>query len=565
MPTCEIDLGGGFQVRVGGREIEAWPHRRAAELVKLLALADRHRLHREPVMDALWPDLELGPAAANLRKAVHFARGILGSDRAIVTSGELVQLWPDDDLVVDVAVFEEAARAALRSGDPDACVKAAELWSGELLPEDRYASWADEARDRLRLLAGDLFKAGSLWDRVLDLDPSDEEAHRALMQRALDAGDRRGAIRQFERLRDRLRTDLGVGPDRASIALYEEALAMAGGEPPSVAEHIRAQLAWGLVHLSSGDLDEAERTAEEARSFAIDANLGREIGEASALLGIVANMRGKWGELFRDEFVSSVRRSPDIASYVFDAHLCLAEFSLDGPTPYAEIVAYTNELLRIAEDAGSLHGRGLAELLLGEADLFSDRLESAEVHLQAAAKLHEEAGASSGQALALQRLAELELARGRRWQAGRLLVRGLRLAEPSALAPHLVVRMHGGLVESAKDLEAALDRVEAADVVLTRQTVCPPCSMGFRIAAAITLARAGRIDQAQRRVDEAERLTGMWPAGAWHAAVWEARGTIRKAEGNLDQAAALFKEAAERYAIADRPRDEARCRAAADA
>ena len=43
-------------------------------LVKLLALAPGYRLHREQVMDALWPDLAPEAAAGNLRKAVHFRK-----------------------------------------------------------------------------------------------------------------------------------------------------------------------------------------------------------------------------------------------------------------------------------------------------------------------------------------------------------------------------------------------------------------------------------------------------------------------------------------------------------
>ena len=52
---CAISLLGGFGVAVNGRSVptRAWRHRRAADLIKLLALAPAHRLHREQVMDAL--------------------------------------------------------------------------------------------------------------------------------------------------------------------------------------------------------------------------------------------------------------------------------------------------------------------------------------------------------------------------------------------------------------------------------------------------------------------------------------------------------------------------------
>jgi two-component SAPR family response regulator len=56
--AVRIWLLGGFRVSVGSRTIEegAWRLRKAAALVKLLALASGHRLHREQVMDILWPD-----------------------------------------------------------------------------------------------------------------------------------------------------------------------------------------------------------------------------------------------------------------------------------------------------------------------------------------------------------------------------------------------------------------------------------------------------------------------------------------------------------------------------
>jgi hypothetical protein len=52
-----IELLGGFRVTAGGRVLpeSAWRRRKPAALVKLLALAPGHRLHREQAMDLLWP------------------------------------------------------------------------------------------------------------------------------------------------------------------------------------------------------------------------------------------------------------------------------------------------------------------------------------------------------------------------------------------------------------------------------------------------------------------------------------------------------------------------------
>ena len=59
--AVHLQLLGGFVVSVGDAAIpEAqWKSRRARSLVKLLALAPAHRLHRDQVIDSLWP--EFGP------------------------------------------------------------------------------------------------------------------------------------------------------------------------------------------------------------------------------------------------------------------------------------------------------------------------------------------------------------------------------------------------------------------------------------------------------------------------------------------------------------------------
>jgi DNA-binding SARP family transcriptional activator len=557
-----IELLGGFRVVTdeGPVEAAAWRHRRAAELVKLLSLAPGHRLHREQVMDTLWPDLSPEAAGGNLRKAVHFARRALGSEDSIGTGQQMITLLPGQADFVDAEKFEREAEMALRGGEPSACTHAADRYAGDLLPEDLYAPWAEEVRERLRLRYIELLKCAGEWERAVEVDPGDEEAHQALMQAALQAGNRREVILRFEQLRERLRIDVGLGPDAHSIALYEQALSLETTEPPSVGERVRAQLAWGLVHLNSGELDEAEGTAEEARALAMDAGLAREIGEASALLGIVANMKGRWRELFRSEFVASVRQAPELASYRFDAHLCLSEFCLCGLSANDEIAAYARELLEVAEKASSIQGRALAALILGEARLFSGRLGSAEELLTVAEQLHAEAGSRCGQALAVQRLAETSLAGGRGWQAGRLLRRGLPLAEDNWLASHLLIRYHGAMVQAAPDSSRALRAIRRGDVALAGIGACAPCSMGFRIASTIALARAGYLDQAQKRLEAAEGLAGMWQGGPWEAAIWEARGELRRARGEDEQALALFKEAAERYASLGRVGDAERCR-----
>jgi DNA-binding SARP family transcriptional activator len=100
-------------------------------------------------------------------------------------------------VAVDAAEFERAAEEALAVGDPAACQAAAELYGGELLPEDRYAEWAQPIRDRLRDRYVELLRRGGLWERLLEEEPADEQAHGELIRGYAAAADRQGALRQY--------------------------------------------------------------------------------------------------------------------------------------------------------------------------------------------------------------------------------------------------------------------------------------------------------------------------------------------------------------------------------
>jgi len=127
---------GAFGVRLGNRSVpaSAWTQRRASDLVKILALADGHRAHRDRVIDALWPDLAPEAGAANLHKAAHYARKALGSADAVVLRESHLALWPTASVEVDSGVFQAAAEAAGKSGGAELRSGARHplIWSGLL-------------------------------------------------------------------------------------------------------------------------------------------------------------------------------------------------------------------------------------------------------------------------------------------------------------------------------------------------------------------------------------------------------------------------------------------------
>jgi predicted ATPase len=144
---------GGFAAEVDGVQVPAsqWRLKKARELVKLLALAPSHRVHREQAMDALWGDRTPDAAANNLHQAVYVARRAL-DQRAILVGDEMLELAA----AVDVEELELAAASARRMRTPAAYRRALSIYSGELLPENRYDDWTADRREELGELAAEL-------------------------------------------------------------------------------------------------------------------------------------------------------------------------------------------------------------------------------------------------------------------------------------------------------------------------------------------------------------------------------------------------------------------------
>jgi DNA-binding SARP family transcriptional activator/tetratricopeptide (TPR) repeat protein len=222
-----IGLLGRFRVVVGEREVVHgdWPTRRARELVALLALAENHRLARDRVIELLWPHLDAGAGAANLRKAAHHARRALGDREALVLRGERVELFPGRRVDVDVARFLRDAERVLRESHPASCARVAAGYAGELLPDSPYESWTLEPRRRVHARLCDLLCRSGQWERLLEVEPTNEAACRELMREAFDAGRRHVAIGLYERLRIAMVRELGARPDFETRALYDRCTA----------------------------------------------------------------------------------------------------------------------------------------------------------------------------------------------------------------------------------------------------------------------------------------------------------------------------------------------------
>jgi DNA-binding SARP family transcriptional activator len=246
-PQLRLRLLGGFRAeRAGpGWPISGWQRRTAKTLTKLLATTPGHRLHREQVLDILWPGVDPESALNSFGKALHAARHALEpellpreSSSYLRLTESIVALDPEH-VWIDLDHFEQLAESAVRERDISAYEAAIEAYGGDLLPEDRYEDWCAERREylaelRTRLLlnlAEELARRGShtaaagRLREALQHDPTREDVHRRLMAVYASAGSRDQAVRQFHVCRDVLRRELDLTPGDETEGLYEEILA----------------------------------------------------------------------------------------------------------------------------------------------------------------------------------------------------------------------------------------------------------------------------------------------------------------------------------------------------
>lgn len=256
--AVRIGLLGGFHVAVADTDVASgvWRLRKARSVLKLLALTPGHRLHRERLCDLLWPDLDEAAANNNLHQVLHAVRRALATagtpGDVVVLRDDMVVLGPDSGVHVDLDELERAAGQAAADGSPSDYRAALALAERELLPEDTFEPWTQEARDalavrrsRLRLgLAEALEQEGRTADAVEVLralvaaDPLNEPGHRALMRVFAADGRRHEALTAYEQLRDALQGEAGSDPDPQSRELYRTLLVGSVEEPAEPAPRL---------------------------------------------------------------------------------------------------------------------------------------------------------------------------------------------------------------------------------------------------------------------------------------------------------------------------------------
>ncbi|MCB0133951.1 MAG: bacterial transcriptional activator domain-containing protein [Caldilineaceae bacterium] len=246
---------GGFRSWRFGEEIAptAWGREKATHLFQFFLTLRRRYLHKEQIVDRLWPDLDMDRGDRDFKVALNSINKALEPDRQAWSEAQFVRrhglayglnleaVWLDTE-VFDL--LSATGNQALLQTPPDRdlavrCFEAAiGLYHGDFLPERRYEDWSSAERERLQVLALNTMtelaellleqaplESLRLTQRVLAIDPVWEDAYRVQMRAFMSQQNRPLALRTYERCVAALAEEFDVPPLPETTALYRKIMA----------------------------------------------------------------------------------------------------------------------------------------------------------------------------------------------------------------------------------------------------------------------------------------------------------------------------------------------------
>lgn len=225
---------GLLAVTADGRPLPKWRTAKARDLFAYFLLQGDRPVARDQVVEALWPEGDPESTRSLLHTTLYNLRGSLGAPgEGLIKFAGGVYRMNRAGLELDLDRFQRLAASA----DEASWRAAAELYRGDLLEGLDYP-WCEAPRTHLRRLYlsvlhqlaaklqsdGRQAEAIEFLQLIIQVDPLDEEGHRALMEAYAARGNRSSALQQYRTLARLLDDELGLEPGARVQALYKQLL-----------------------------------------------------------------------------------------------------------------------------------------------------------------------------------------------------------------------------------------------------------------------------------------------------------------------------------------------------
>ena len=216
-PRLEAHTLAKMNVYLNGSYIlgNAWGSAKAMEML-LYMLYGRHPLHKEKIVEALWPNISSSKVNSNFHSTLYRMRAAL-YPHCVERDGEHYRLNPEWTYSLDVHEFERLLAESGRTGESSAeresrLSSAVEIYQGPFL-EEVDSEWSNGLRSDLEFkflkavqdlaylheAKGEFNQGIALLERVIATDELQEEAYYKIIDLHLAADDRASAAAMHRR------------------------------------------------------------------------------------------------------------------------------------------------------------------------------------------------------------------------------------------------------------------------------------------------------------------------------------------------------------------------------
>jgi DNA-binding SARP family transcriptional activator len=240
-----ISLLGSFRLTFHDTLVPIGSGSKAESLLIWLALAQKHRVRRDDLLERLWPESDPALAGQSLNSLTYRLNNLAtkSSQGTNVVSHNSGYYYLDmtQGVGVDIDYFElwsAHGKRLLHRGNPKRglvyCEQALALYRGDLAGDASIRAIVERERLRvtyLDLLAsladyyysqGDCAQALAYIHRLLAQAPCREDAHRQAMRCYVQLGTRAQALRQYQLCCQVLAAEFETNPEPATDALYNQ-------------------------------------------------------------------------------------------------------------------------------------------------------------------------------------------------------------------------------------------------------------------------------------------------------------------------------------------------------